>query len=494
MNFSPAHFEDFYKVGHKYQYPKGTTVVYSNDTARYTHVADAKGVINFGQQAFVKHWLIDYWTENFFRKDRDEMVRKYKRRVDHALGIDSNPTHIGELHEMGYLPIRLKSIPEGMFVPLRVPFMTQVNTEPRFFWLTNFLETLISCETWKGITSATTAFDYFKRFHDYAGLTGADPNFVQWQGHDFSFRGMSGVWDAMISGAAHLAVGFTGTDTIPAIDLLEELYGANVETELVGGSVPATEHSVMCMDGEAGEFETFRRLICDVYPKGIVSIVSDTWDLWTVLTNYLPRLRDLVKARNGKLVIRPDSGDPVKILLGDSKAQEGSPERKGVIRLLYEVFGGTVNSAGYIELDPHIGAIYGDSITPDRQEAILSGLMAMGFASSNVVLGIGSFTYQYVTRDTYGQAIKATYAEREVDGEIKSYALFKKPKTDSGGKNSAKGLLYVGQGGLNAELFLEENVDKSREEEGMLQTIYWDGVAYNLTTLAEIRKRVRRLI
>jgi nicotinamide phosphoribosyltransferase len=367
-------------------------------------------------------------------------------------------------------------------VPLRVPLLTIRNTHDDFFWLTNMLETLMSAELWGPITSATTAFGYRKVFEEFARKTGASKEFVKWQGHDFSMRGLYGVDAAIKSGAAHL-LSFTGTDTIPAIDFLEEYYGANSDRELIGGSVPATEHSVMSMGGQDGEFETFRRLVAEVYPSAIVSIVSDTWDLWEVIGSYLPRLRDTIKAREGKVVIRPDSGDPVKVLCGDPEAVD-SFVRKGVVECLWDIFGGTTNASGFRELDPHIGTIYGDSINRERQRAILEGLAKKGFASSNVVLGIGSYTYQHVTRDTYGLAVKATYGE--VNGNMRP--IFKAPKTDDGIKNSAKGLLVVEK--IDGTLKLTENVQWVHEGNGVLQTIFLDGKLHNRTTLAEIRARI----
>jgi nicotinamide phosphoribosyltransferase len=192
---------------------------------------------------------------------------------------------------------------------------------------------------------------------------------------------------------------------------------------------------------EENEEETFRRLL-GLYPTGIVSVVSDTWDFWGVVTEILPRLKPEIMARNGKLVIRPDSSPktPVEILVGDPEAVPSSPAYKGLIECLFETFGGEVNSKGYKQLDSHVGAIYGDSITLEYQEAILEGLKRKGYSSTNVVLGIGSFTYQYVTRDTHGIAVKATAVILR-DGTTRP--IYKAPKTDSGLKKSLKGFLSI---------------------------------------------------
>lgn len=483
----PVLRKDFYKAGHIKQYPNNTELVYSNFTPRGTHRdgGGIGGVIAFGYQYLVLSLLIEDFNREFFQKPREVVVKAYQRRMDTALGPGMDCSHIGALHDLGYLPLHVKAVPEGTFIPYRVPVMTIRNTKPEFFWLTNMLETIISLMLWKMHTSATTAFAMRRVFEDYAEKTGADKTFVKWQGHDFSMRGMSGLEDACMSGAAHL-LSYFGTDTIPAIDFLENYYGANADSELIGGSVPATEHSVMCMGLEDGEFETFKRLITETYPKGIVSIVSDTWDFWQVLTEYLPRLKESILAREGKVVIRPDSGDPVKIICGDPDAPKGSPEHFGAVELLWRTFGGAVTDNGYIVLDSHIGLIYGDSISPARQKAILQGLMDKGFASSNVVLGVGSYTYEFVTRDTDGFAMKATYGE--VNG--KGQAIFKLPKTDDGQKNSAKGLLVVTNDYPDGLPHVIEDVSWATEGEGLLQTIFLDGTHSNFQTLAQIRERV----
>ena len=297
---------------------------------------------------------------------------------------------------------------------------------------------------------------------------------------------MSGIADAVQNGAGHLT-SFIGTDTVAAIDYLEEYYNAD---GVVGVSVPATEHSVMCMGTKDGEIETFRRLIEDLYPKGIVSIVSDTWDFWQVVTEFLPELKEIILNREvnelglAKVVIRPDSGDPVKIICGDPEAPEGSPEFKGAIECLWDTFGGTVTETGHRVLNERIGLIYGDSITLDRANQILTGLADKGFASSNVVLGVGSFTYQYMTRDSFGFAMKATWGQ--VNGEPRN--IFKDPKTDNGLKRSAKGLLRVEREGDDFVLYDEQTAEQ--EAQGELRTVFLDGVLTVDDTLENIRARI----
>jgi nicotinamide phosphoribosyltransferase len=469
----PIALTDFYKTDHRRQYPDNTEVVYSNLTPRGSRIDGIDEVVVFGVQYFCKEYLIKQFNDNFFSQPVETVLSKYKRRLDNALGKGAvDVGHIRALHDLGYLPIEIKAMAEGSKCPMRVPLLTIKNTLPEFFWVTNFLETLLSTSLWGPITSATIANAYRVILDEYADKTSDMPEFVGWQGHDFSMRGMMGVEAACMSGAGHL-LSFTGTDTVPAIDFLEEYYNADSDKELIGGSVPATEHSVMCVGGIEDEIGTFRRLITETYPSGIVSIVSDTWDFWKVMSEYLPELKDEIMARDGKVVIRPDSGDPVDIICG-----KGS--EPGAIESLWDTFGGTVNSKGYKQLDPHVGLIYGDSITLDRCKQICERLAKKGFASTNIVLGIGSYTYQYNTRDTFGFAVKATYAE--VDGQ--PINIWKDPKTDDGLKKSAKGLLCVD----NAKNLIEE-VSPEEAETGLLRTVFKDGEIAE-TTLADIRTRL----
>lgn len=481
---NPLLLTDGYKVDHRRQYPTGTTLVYSNWTPRKSRIEEIEEVVFFGLQYFIKKYILEDFENYFFKQPKDKVIREYSRRINNYLGENQVGTkHIEDLHDLGYIPMVFKALPEGAAAPVRVPMFTMYNTKPEFFWLTNYFETLLSAVIWMPCTSATIAKQYRKILDRFALETSSVPEFVDWQGHDFSMRGMAGVDAGLSSSAAHL-LSFTGTDTIPAIDFLEQYYNANSGTELIGGSVAATEHSVMCMGTTEGELETFRRLICEVYPKGVLSIVSDTWDLWKVLTEYLPELKGEITNREGKVVIRPDSGDPVDILCGNPNGKNLN-EQKGVIELLWDCFGGTTNDKGYKELVPQIGAIYGDSITIERATQICERLKAKGFASTNVVLGIGSFTYQYNTRDTFGFAMKATYGE--VNGEGRE--IFKDPITDDGTKKSAKGLMKIEL--KDGKYSLVDQVDWETESTGELVEVFRDGKLLIDQSLGDIRKRAR---
>lgn len=482
---NPIYLIDFYKVGHIHQYPPGIERVYSNWTPRATRVPDCKAIVSLGIQYLEKEILIKEFQENFFNRDWLKIVDEYRKFIRATLGIvDPWAGHLRDLYTLGYLPIEIWSLPEGLASAPNIPHAVITNTLPEFFWLPNYLETILSNILWKPSTSATTAKKYRGIFEKWARKYGEkNLGFVAWQGHDFSFRGMSGREDAMLSGLGHLSC-FNGTDTVPAIWAAHNYYGAEFDC---GGSVPATEHSVMCAGGVDGEKELFERLITQVYPDGIVSIVSDTWDLWKVLTSYIPELKEIILGRNGKVVIRPDSGDPELILCGDPSKSPASPEGKGALRLLAEAMGA---KDGMIQ---GCGLIYGDSITPERADKILSRCVEeIGLSPFNLVFGIGSYTYEYVTRDTHYFAMKATGIEKK--GKV--IPIFKSPITDDGRKKSHKGILAVYRTEESTEadpdFFVLQETDYAHLSNCALQLTFRDGKLYNEVSWKTIQDRVRR--
>ena len=540
MSLHPLLAIDFYKTDHRRQYAKGTNLIYCKFTPRCfsRYKGKSTNLVWFGLQVYVKDYLIREWNDGFFSKPKSEVVAEYKLFMDSTLGPDAiNVDHIAALHDLGYLPLLIKSLPEGSLVPAKIPVLTIVNTHPDFFWLVNYIETVMSAELWKISTNATIAYEYYQTFVKYANLTGAPKEFIQFQGHDFSSRGLSNREDQYKTQIAHLT-SFTGTDTCLAIQGAKDFYNADYTKELVGTSVPATEHSVMCSniefikealdtegewysgtgwyDIEAVQFDSthtntqrlaeliyIKYLITEVYPTGIISIVADSFDFWYLMTYGIKVLKSDIESRQPnalglcKVVFRPDSGNPVDIICGVSgpwnKGQEDynnssiefDPEEKGAIECLYDTFGGIINHKGFIELNPKVGLIYGDSITLERQETILSKLVQKKFASSNIVLGIGSYTYQYNTRDTFGFAMKATYSE--VNGT--PINISKDPATDDGTKKSAKGLLRVDE--INGRLILHDEVTKEQETEGSLQPVFQNGQLLVDISLSEIRNKLK---
>lgn len=494
-NINPLILCDFYKQTHYAMYPDDTTMIYSNFTPRKSRFPEIQHVVVFGVQYFVKEYLISQWNDNFFNLPWETVARKYKRMMDATLGKDSvDLEHIKQLHDLGYLPLIIKALPEGSLCGMKVPALTMRNTVDHAAWLVNFLETILSCTVWQSFTSATVAHRSKKLADDFSLRTVGNTNFTQWQFHDFSMRGLSSLESACMSGAGHL-LSFTGSDSIPAIEFLEQYYNADVDKELVAASVPATEHSIICMGLETGELETFRRLLSK-FPTGPLSMVSDTWSLPKLVAKYLPILKDEIMFRNGTLVIRPDSfwTTPADCLCGFDgyhpqmdKLDDVEKEmvRKGLIESLWDIFGGTITEKGYKLLDSHISAIYGDSCNFEMSLEILDRLEKKGFASINTLIGSGSFLYQFNTRDTFGFAMKATYGEVSHVGR----EIYKDPITDSGMKKSAKGLLRVDK--IGNDFILKDQCTWEEEAGGELIPVFENGKLLVDQTLAEIRERLR---
>jgi nicotinamide phosphoribosyltransferase len=495
---NPLLCTDGYKTSHHLMYPEGTQLVFSNFTPRSVKYMpkQAQGIVVFGIQYTMKY-IDDLFKENFFSRDKNTVCLELQKHLNSYLGTEYNISHFEELYDLGYLPIEVRAIEEGTIIEAKIPILTIHNTLPEFYWLTNFLETLISTTLWKPMHSASMSYAYNKVVKKYALETDKDNvGFTDFQCHDFSMRGMQSL-DSAIASALGFLVCSKGTDTLPVLQASEYYYGASD----VAFSVPASEHAVMTAYGKEDEITSFSRIL-DLYPTGIVSMVSDQFDLWKVLTVYLPQLKDKIMARQGKAVFRPDSGDPADILCGKKWDSEQNPYdenadaiEKGVIELLWDVFGGTVNEQGYKVLDAHVGAIYGDSITLDRAEEICERLKAKGFASTNVVFGVGSYSMGYATRDSQGSAVKATYIEKRVkvtgrnmggDYEVVGVEIFKDPITDDGTKKSAKGLLAVFNGQLKDQCTWAEVNSELNE----LKLLYKNGQLVRFSTLDEIRTRV----
>lgn len=476
----PSLLCDFYKVSHRHQYPKGTEIIYSTFTPRSNKLAPyIEQVVVFGIQGFIKKYLINYFNQNFFARPKQQVVQEYSDFIYRTLNINDDGRHIAQLHELGYLPIKIKAIEEGELVAVGIPIMTIENTDYKFFWLTNYLETLINASLWQPITSASMAYCCRIKLLEFANKTCDDLQHIAFQCHDFSMRGMSSLESAEISGAGHLTV-FLGTDTIPAISYIEYYYGSKT---LIGTSILASEHSVMSAHGE-DELQTFRYLM-QQFPTTMLSIVADTTDFWHNICVNLPLLKAEILARpqQAKIIIRPDSGNALFILCGDPNA-ETEHEKKGLIECLWDIFGGEINNKGYKVLNPHIGAIYGDGINYEKICRILTALEQKGFASSNIVFGVGSQTYQHHSRDSLGFAMKATSIQ--INGEEKG--IFKAPKTDSGLKKSQRGRVKV----INQIKYMEGLNAQSDFSDDWLKTVFKNGRLLKEVSFEQIREKLTK--
>lgn len=503
-NLTALSIFDAYKIGHIAQMPNGVGFISSNFTPRFDKYFPAKdskfydGKVVVAGTRSLAHFLHVIFKETFFNVPLVQVLEEFVDLVEPFVTGEVNTKHIVALHNLGYLPIEIKALPEGSVVNTGVATITIMNTVEGFGWLVGMLEDAISNESWKVCTNATIARVYRKMLEAYAEISGVDKAFVDVQGHDFSLRGLGGMGDGAVSGQGHLMY-FIGTDNIPAANHTRKLYG----DKFVGCSVSATEHLVSSMniltqgidDKELAEGWFFERYITEVYPNGVCSYVADTYDYWGFISKILPKFKNQILARGydknnlSKVVIRPDSGNPVNVVAGfyvttkevldcevygynclnlvpdftpevveiDGKyfmieyttdfygnvdwecGQEISREEAiGSVEVLIEIFGSTVNEKGFRVLCDRVGLIYGDSITPSICEEILERLVEKRIATNAVVFGIGSYTYNYSTRDSQGWAMKGTWCR--VNGY--DFAIYKDPKTSSS-KKSARGLLSV---------------------------------------------------
>ena len=500
IEYDPLLCLDFYKTAHAGQYPKGLTKMVSYYTPRMSRLDDTDKVAMFGLQAFIKEYLIDAFNQWFFSRPLQEVLDEYKRVLGNTIGTEGVGTHrLRSLHELGYLPLEIRAVPEGTRTNIHVPQIEISNTHPDFVWLVNSIETMLSCTMWHTQVSAEVGYRYRQIVNRYAALTCDDSVQPARLLGDFSMRGQESVESATKSSAA-FCLSFLNTATVPAILWLENNYNCDCSKEPVAYGALSTEHSVMCsnfaIDGD--EETMIRRLLTEVYPHQSFSMVSDSYDYWRLVRTILPKLKDEILAHDGFISIRGDSGDPVEVVTK-------------TVFSLWDTFGGTVNSKGYKVLDPHVKAIYGDSITPQRCEEIYSILSKQGFSISNVSLGVGSFsmqcletreldgyqlshpaaprpmTYKPYTRDTFGIAVKATYAE---DKDGNPIMIYKDPKTDTAHfKKSQRGCCRVfktkdGYGYEDGLTWEQAGVDNE------LQTVFRNGRLVKEYTLREVRENL----
>lgn len=484
---NPMLLIDFYKAVHAEMLPKNITKSVSYFTPRMSRVKRWDKVVMFGLQGFIKTYLIDYFNEEFFDKPFEEIIYEYKRIMDASLGKDAYKIDkIESLHKLGYLPIEIVALPEGTIVPMHVPMFGITNTHKDFAWLPQSLESLISAEMWHPMLAATVGMTYRGIVNHYYDLTCEDNIPRSKALGAFDFRGEECLESAVKAGAGW-CLSFLNTATVPTIPYLEKNYFCDCTKESVAYGSPSTEHSVMCsnyaVDGD--EITLLRRLLTEIYPNTSFSAVLDSYDYWNIIDNIFPQLKTEIMNHNGCMLMRGDSGDCVEVVT------------KTVFKL-WEEFGGTVNSKGYKVLDPHVKAIYGDSITVQRCEEIYKILMENGFACSNVALGVGSFSFQCIeedgflkpfTRDTFSSCIKATYCE--IDG--KPFPIFKNPK-DGGFKKSQKGCCRVytrcdGSIYYEDELTWEQAADYEKRV-NMLIPVFKDGELLKKQSLKEIRDRL----
>ena len=498
---------DSYKVSHIGFETDGVKEIYSNFTPRFGKYLeqllgdafDGKYVVFGIQWALLRLHTIA--KKGFFDKPKSEVIKEMKKVHTPYIG-NEKFKHFEDLHDLGYLPILIKTLDEGTVAPIGVPFLTIRNTLPEYEWLPNYLETILSTDLWKQLTVATIAKAFKEVSVKFALETTGSTDGIEWQNHDFSCRGQSGLESSAINGVGFL-LSSCGTDNIASLWAADKFYQSTNEQGLLAGSVSAGEHSVTTLgilteqeraeaNGETigldeSEYRYAKSVLTEKFPNGIVSYVADSYDYYGFLSEVLPSLKEEVLARDGKFVVRGDSGNPVDVICGDVNGKTRI-EQIGTIEHLWNIFGGTINEQGYKVLDSHIGMIYGDGITVQRSKEILERLKQKGFSSTNIVFGVGSYSLNMISRDHLGMAIKATNAVVDVNGVDVDKPIYKDPKTDST-KKSARGLISVHKDGFG-NITYKDMQTRKQEDTGLLTTVYMNGQFHKLTTVFEIRERM----
>lgn len=559
---------DSYKLSHIFFETEGTQSIYSNATARFAkYLKDLLGehfsdeYVVFGiQWMLIRFHLMS--KKGFFDRPKAEVMNEMRETLGNYIGM-TELSHFERLHDLGFNPLRVKSLPEGMVVPVGLPWFTVENTMPEFRWLSNYLESGMSTDSWKQLTVATVAYAMRKISNKFALETTGAIAGSEFQLHDFSTRGQSGFESGAING-----VGFNlssvGTDNLPSLWAARDFYFT--ENKTFGEhncSVPAGEHSVTTLgilteqrrataNGEEidlieAERRYTRTIATERFPTGIVSFVADSFDYFKFLEEIVPSLYEEIMARDGKFVVRGDSGNPVHIIAGyvindldmnpkivgrysevehvmynthlwwvagnevikfkgryyklnaklfDNGMLESVDvteitrvEAIGTIQHLWDVFGGDVNSLGYKVLDSHIGMIYGDGITAQRADEILTRLKNNKFASTNIVFGVGSYSLNMLSRDHLGIAIKATNAIVDIGGELVDAPIYKEPATDSS-KKSDRGYLVVTEDEDGNIIKKDMQTREAMLHTGLLQDVYVNGVFHRLTNFSEVKNRL----
>lgn len=483
---------DTYKTVHNKMYDQRLTKLVSYLTPRKSMLSEQNHVVCFGVKAFCKEFLQDYFKKNFFERSWDKLEAEYTYAMNCQIGEGNyDVSRVKELHDLGYLPLEIRSLPEGSLVNMGVPIVSITNTLPKFFWLVQWVECLMQAELWPMCNYATIGHMYLKlakKFYDKT-TEGADPRNAF---SDFGMRGRYGINDAIRCSSAWL-LSANKTSSIPAIKWIDENYNAECAKSGIGVGAVSTEHSVICSQIAMGcDEEAFlKKMLTELYPNTSFSFLGDSYDYWNFVDNIIPKCKHEIMAHNGKLLVRPDSGDLVEICVK-------------TVEKLWNYFGGTINSKGYRMLDPHIGIILGDSSTLKNVNEIWTRLEAKGFAANNIVFGVGAFCFSGIfendklivnSRDTWGFALKSCYGEyADEDGNIVPIMIHKDPKTDNKNlKKSHKGMVKITQKENGDFEAVDRLIGKDfNKESDAMELVYFDGGVCDApnNNFASIRERM----
>jgi nicotinamide phosphoribosyltransferase len=456
LRFNPILNTDSYKLTHWWQYPPNTRFIYSYVCSR------GGGFFDHAQMAGLQYVVKSNFAGRVLTSEDIEEAHKFA--TQHFSGNPKCFNYEGwkRLYAKyrGILPLRIKAVKEGSVVGAQNAIITVENTDPEFYWLTNWAETVL-LQVWYPITVATLSRAIKQTIGEALVRTG-DPSLLGFKLHDFGFRGVSSRESAAIGGAAHL-FNFLGTDNMPAIELLQQYYRA----DMAGVSIPASEHSTITAWGRNREADAYENILDNV-PEGIVACVSDSYDIYnTVRSLWGGKLRNKVMQRNGTLVIRPDSGEAVTVL-------------EQIFNIAADKFGFAVNRKGWKVISPQVRFIQGDGVNYHTIQNMISQLTRKGWSMDNWSFGMGGALLQQLNRDTLRFALKCSAID--IDGQW--HDVYKQPVTDPDKDSRAGRFVLLKEG--------QEFVTVKRETGGslegdQLETVLEDGVLRREQTLDEIR-------
>lgn len=452
---------DSYKVSHSHLYPKNMTQLYSYLESRG---GPFHSTLFFGLQYYLRILArgfaphdIDhaeaFWAAHFGRNDVFDAAAWRRLYEKHR----------------GKIPLHITAVPEGSIVPCHNILMDIRNTDPEFPWLTSFFETLL-LKVWYPTTVATQSFFIRQDIRKIFKATGSDMKALDFACHDFGYRGSTSEESAAIGGAAHL-ISFSGTDNPAGMRMLQNYYASG---NVPGFSIPATEHSVICAFGKDHEDLAFAHML-EQFPTGVIACVSDTYDIYNAVENlWGDKFHDQVIARDGRLVVRPDSGDPIEVTLK-------------VLGILERKFGGELNEDGFFVLNPHVRVIYGDRMTRTSIPELYRAISSRGYAAENLVTGSGGGLLQKVDRDTCKFAIKASHVVLNADDELD---IAKSPVTDPSKKSKSGRLsLRLTNGEYSTVSY---DTPLSAPTVAPMKTVFLNGEIQNVQTLNSINTLVKQ--
>ena len=453
---------DSYKLPHWLLYPPGTGDLYSYFESR--GIASSAGfgewACFFGLQPLLMENLVGRVVDDYGIGVADKLSKQhFGRDIFNKEGW----LHISHEHR-GLLPISIKVVPEGTVVNMHNVLMTVENTCPKCAWLVNFLETLL-VQVWYPTTVATMSREIKKMVMGYMNRTAGTTEGIDFKLHDFGFRGASTLETAGLGGCAHL-VNFSGTDNLHGIRYAQEYYDAQ---EMPGFSIPATEHSIMTARGRDGEDLVLDQLL-NQFPTGLVAAVGDSYDMFNYIDTILADRREKILGRDGTLVVRPDSGDPVCMVID-------------VLGKLAQVFGTTENSKGFKVLPPQVRVLQGDGVTPIIIRQILEVMVLGRWSAENIAFGMGGALLQKWDRDTLKFAFKAS--EITIDGQ--PHPIFKDPVTDPGKASKRGRMKLIRVAGEHGTVY--KTVPLGKEGENVLVEVFRDGELLKKYSFDEVRQR-----